>query len=406
MNKKIALYGIGGLYNYGCEAIVRGAVENIRMINPDANITYYSKFYQYDKKQIEDLNINIVNIENKSTFLKKVVSKLVDIFEIPIVPFAKKEFKKIIDENDIILSIGGDIYSIPKYKREKNKYQYVNKMVEFGEIAKASNKKLIIYGASLGPFGEYEKAKKYFINHLKKVDLIVSREKYSINYLRDNSVNENVIFLPDPAYLVGSTLKNNKLEKKYIGINLSALSIHELYGNVNDENIKRITKLIERIIDELDNEVILIPHVYSPIDKFDNDYEFLKMLHNNVDEYYKDKVKVVNPRGFIDIKNYVNNCKIVIAARMHCAVNAIIESVPTVFLSYSIKSKGMCEFIYGDLKYFIPLNEIDTKLLDIIKEISGDEKLSLDLNKRNLEILSYFNENNKDYRRLIDKLLN
>ena len=40
---RIALYGIGGLYNYGCEAIVRGTVSIIRQIASDVQIVYYSK---------------------------------------------------------------------------------------------------------------------------------------------------------------------------------------------------------------------------------------------------------------------------------------------------------------------------------------------------------------------------
>ena len=62
--KRIAIYGIGGLYNYGCEAIIRGTVSFIKHIfGENCVITYYSRNYDYDKKITDDLEIKIVNIE-------------------------------------------------------------------------------------------------------------------------------------------------------------------------------------------------------------------------------------------------------------------------------------------------------------------------------------------------------
>ena len=55
----------------------------------------------------------------------------------------------------------------------------------------------------------------------------------------------------------------------------------------------------------------------------------------------------------------MKQCKFVIAARMHCAVNASIEGIPTIFLTYSQKSKGMAQFIYGSENLCIPMQEID-----------------------------------------------
>ena len=402
--KKVALYGIGGLYNYGCEAIVRGTVANIRAINKNCKITYYSKFYEYDKEQIKDLEIEVVNIESRKNFLKKVVSKSIDILGINILPFNKREHNKIISDNDIIFSIGGDIYSIPKYMRDKSTYKYINNMVEFGELAKKKGKKVIIYGASIGPFGEYEKAKKYFSIHLKKIDLIVCRENYSLNYLKELGLNENLIFLPDPAYWIERNNKNSNC-KTYIGVNLSALSIHEIYGSIDERTIKRLSELIEEINKKTGLSIMLIPHVYSPFDKFDNDYEFLNKIYENLPSNIKKYTKLVKPKSFIDVKRYLSECKLVVAARMHCAVNAITESIPTIFLSYSIKSKGMAEFIYGELNWFLNLNEIENELPNLILELNNKiDIITEELDETNKKINKYFSINNKEYTKLVNLL--
>ena len=71
---RIAIYGIGGLYNYGCEAIVRGTVEYIKNVyGNDVRITYYSRNVKYDKTITDNLGINIIDITQKSSFFRKCI---------------------------------------------------------------------------------------------------------------------------------------------------------------------------------------------------------------------------------------------------------------------------------------------------------------------------------------------
>lgn len=331
---RIAIYGIGGLYNYGCEAIVRGTVKYIRNVyGGDVSITYYSRNMRYDKTITDSLGIDIVDISRKSSFIKKCVSKAIDILELPITPFYTKEFNTIIDSSDLIVSVGGDIYTIPKYLRDKKKYRYVNYLVEFGEKAIKAGKKVVIYGASIGPFGNYDKALNYYINHLRKIDCIICREEESVGYLRNHGVTNNVQFLPDPAFLVGKCCADS--ERKYIGINLSELSLQELYGKITDDHVLRICGLLSDISIQTQSPLMLIPHVISPHTVEDNDLLFLRSVYNKLPDDIKDKTILVEPKNFIDAKTYLNQCTIVIAARMHCAVNSIIEGTPAIFLAYS-----------------------------------------------------------------------
>ena len=50
----VLLIGIGGVYNYGCEAIVRGTVEILRKVNPQIQIAYASYNYVDDKRRLKD----------------------------------------------------------------------------------------------------------------------------------------------------------------------------------------------------------------------------------------------------------------------------------------------------------------------------------------------------------------
>lgn len=60
---------------------------------------------------------------------------------------------------------------------------------------------------------------------------------------------------------------------------------------------------------------------------------------------------------------------LVITARMHCGINAICTGIPTIFLSYSAKAKGMCKLIYGDDKNVVPLEKFSdySYIINLIK---------------------------------------
>ena len=388
---RIAIYGIGGLYNYGCEAIVRGTVEYIRNVyGNDVSITYYSRNMKDDKIITDSLGVNIVDIGRKSSFFRKCISKAIDILELPITPFYTKEFELIINNSDLIVSVGGDIYTIPKYLRNKKKYRYVNYLVEFGEKAIRAGKKVVIYGASIGPFGEYDKALNYYINHLRKIDQIICREEESVEYLRNQGITNNVRFLPDPAFLVGKCC--NESERRYIGVNLSELSLQELYGKLTEERLLSICNLLSDIFQKTGFPLMFIPHVISPHTVEDNDLLFLEKVVNKLPENLKEKTILVRPKNFIDAKIYLNQCKVVIAARMHCAVNSIIEGTPAIFLAYSQKSKGMAGFIYGGEHWCVPIQQIDRNLLPVITELMENyNNIKAQIDKRNIEISEIYN---------------
>ena len=50
--RNVLLIGIGGVYNYGCEAIVRGTVNILKSINPEVKISYASYNYEDDVQRL------------------------------------------------------------------------------------------------------------------------------------------------------------------------------------------------------------------------------------------------------------------------------------------------------------------------------------------------------------------
>ena len=160
--KVTGLYGINGLYNYGCEAIVRGTVRLLRLADPEAEIIYFSTRKDEDEKAIKDLGIEVRQINRRHLSIpERGINKIRREMAIP-KQINDEDFAAVLDACDTVISIGGDIYTIPGYLREKKRYTYFNKMIEFGNLAKKKGKKLIIIGASIGPFGQFEPAVKYY----------------------------------------------------------------------------------------------------------------------------------------------------------------------------------------------------------------------------------------------------
>ena len=385
---KVGLYGIYGVYNFGCEAIVRGAYKFIKNLYPDCKIIYYSFSYSYDKTRLEDLDLDIISVEIQKSIIKRGINKFFRVFNIE-KQFLMFDTDKIIDDIDLLVSIGGDIYTIPQALRDRKKYSYYNPLVDFCDRVIRKGKDVIVYGASVGPWGKYKKAVDYNVKALSKYKMILCREEERIGYVKSLGL-KNVLFFPDPAFQIRGELEAES--KKYIGVNLSPLSLIELYGNINEDQSIKLATILDKLYKKTGIELMFIPHVLSP-DEMDNDLCFLEKIKNLM--HYKEHVSIADTsKGFVGVKEYLSKCYVVVAARMHCAINAISENIPAIFLSYSQKSIGMCKYIYGDDNFLIDLKNIEDELIIKVMEIlENQEQILNNISMKNNEIRQYYESN-------------
>jgi len=237
---------------------------------------------------------------------------------------------------------------------------------------------------------------------VSKILTQVHREEESFNYLKYNNVKSNLQLCSDPAFYVRNTnriKKYSKSEKIRIALNLSPLSIIEQIGENNTHFKQQIIETIKELLTISNTEIVLVPHVISPLSEKDNDLVYLKDIYNSIPINYIKSVSLLeNAEGFLETKNFLKTCDIVIAARMHCGVNAVCEGIPTIFLTYSQKGVGMANYIYGNSKWAIPLMNIEKELKSkTLEMLSSREIISGQIKKRIEEILS-------DESRIIDLL--
>ena len=385
--ENILLIGIEGVYNYGCEAIVRGTYNILKSVYPHVNISYASYNYQYDKARLRDLDMNILGRKHlKRWSVRNIARKLLSKIGLNVTnPYDKiKDFARY----DYVFSIGGDIYTL------NADGSYNNSLPSFLGRLQEQGTKYILWGCSVGPFEKNPQALDYFKKHLKKIDLIVARETSTLDYLKNIGVEKNVVLGPDPAFFVKGPEKGydkDRARKTTFGINLSPLSSLYEYGSLENAK-KEQSQTIKWLIETFDADIILLPHVLSP-NALDNDYNYLRDIYTLIPNEFKCRIKIVeNDPGFVGIKEYITQCDLVIAARMHCAINSIASGVPALFLSYSSKAIGMSEYVYGSNEYVLPLSKLsDTTVLE--------ERVKSLLNKK-IDLRKF---NNFNYSKLINK---
>lgn len=400
---KIGIVGIYGVYNFGCEAIVRGCVEYFKSVYDDAIFTYYSFRADEDAKTLENLRINVVQIGSRKNYLDRAINRIAS--STKIMKRSKIDFfDSIIEQSDVVISVGGDLYTIPKFGIDNPKFDYYNQLIQFGEKVIKAKKQFVIYGASIGPFGNNKKIKKYFFDHLKKVTLILCREKITLDYLIENGIVSNVKFVPDPAYILRDG-NRAEISSGKIGVNFSGLSNYEVNGKINIDFNKFANALIW-IIDNTGKDLLLIPHVLSPVLEKDNDFYFLSNVKHLLPITYQERVEISMANCFFEAKQELKKCEVVLAARMHCAINAVSEGIPTIFISYSSKAIGMAEYVYNSTEYSVSINDFDKWIVKRLHTIiEQKDEISKKLNIRMMEIQQEIKQSIPEVKGILNKKL-
>ena len=166
--KNVLLIGIGGVYNYGCEAIVRGTVNILKTINPNVHISYASYNYEDDVRRLADCDIRIVKRKRIGRWSwRNVLRKLLSYVNISYtIAYDTTDW---LANFDTVFSIGGDIYTL------SSTGAYNSTLPNFLEQCQSKGLKYVLWGASVGKFENNPSALAFYKEHLKKIDLIVAR---------------------------------------------------------------------------------------------------------------------------------------------------------------------------------------------------------------------------------------
>lgn len=356
---RFILEGIGGVYNYGCEAIVRGTVKILRKRWPCCHIIYVSKRLNDDVDRLKDPELKIIPFNSYVPPSVRFFNKLARWSRLPWPLGAKNEYRWL-KKATCVLSIGGDLFTL--YANEINASSFW--ILEHTEKILKTGIPIVLWGTSVGPFDLNLHALEAFPQILRKLLCILAREPQTVEYLAKLQIRKNVFQVADPAFLMEpirddtdyqNVFSNNK---SIVAINFSPLSIIQSLGQEKlQEASQNQAGIIARITNEYDVNILLVPHVICPWNRNDDDYNYLQVIKQKVPSKFQKRIFLLPPDlGAQKTKGILSKCQVLVTARMHCAIAGVSMFIPTLFLSYSRKAVGMCEYIYGNREWVLPIS--------------------------------------------------
>ena len=378
-HRRFLLIGIGGVYNYGCEAIVRGTEILLHRRWPDAQVVYASPRADDDRQRLAGSNVEVIRREQFGRYSpRNVTRKLLSFAGVTWYP--RMDRLRLADGADAVLSIGGDIYTL------RPNGLYAKSLMKFGDAVTRAGKKYVLWSASVGPFTKAPKIERDVRAHLNRIGMIAARERETIDYLHSLGVRHNVVACADPAFLVAPELRHQPRGGGCPRIAVNLRPLLATHGQCSvQEMVRQYVDGIATLLAQVPCQIVLVPHVVSDFKESDDDLRCLVLIKESLPRSCRDRVDLLGAGlGFVGTKRELIRCDLVIAARMHCAINAIAANVPTLLLSYSRKALGMAQYVYGCKDWVVPLREFGQKKMieGVSRMLEAKERIANQLRHR------------------------
>jgi polysaccharide pyruvyl transferase WcaK-like protein len=362
--RQFFLHGIQGVYNYGCEAIVRATARINAETNQDAECIYLSRRPADDRQRLEQCAVQIWDNSPPRRFApRRLFRRCLEKQGWAPTGLAAERFSGY-RPGDVFLLVGGDIITLPP-----RPYPSTTRLPLFTpcRFAKRKGAKTVLWGASVGPFEGWPESVSAFRQFLDEFDLITVREELTRVYLLQLGVKSPVVAVADPAFLLEPVDRPDdwpfpNRQSPVVAINLSP---HSLLYRCGQQTVSEIQEqqvsFVAALRDRWGVNILLVAHVFSPTTSTDDDYTFLESFLQHPRLANDARIKLLPPGlGAQRTKAVLGRCDFLIAARMHCGIGGATMGTPTVFVSYSAKAKGMSRYIYGSDGFCVSLADLCT----------------------------------------------
>lgn len=334
---KVLLAANWSAVNLGCEAIDVGTTN---IIGDKVKQIIYSTTDPNESKILKGKPTCVTQLHYKELFLEKAIRYSICKILGKCLVSPKKCFATYYEgfaQSNVSLFVGGDCYCYPN-----NDWLY-----QLQKLAKKYNNTTVLWGASI-EFHNNEQTLKKYLNHF---DFLFLRESLSYQTVKGLGI-DNVFLFPDPAF----TLECEKCELPagFLPNKTIALNISPFISKYNAElGRKNVLNLIKFILNNTDNTIMMFPHVKDDLKEIEI---FRKMYLNDSRIIFCNNDFLMNSR---QIKYVISNCRLAIVARTHASIAAYSTLVPTLVMSYSIKSKGIAKDLFGSYNnYLVSLQEL------------------------------------------------
>lgn len=355
------LAGVDGTFNYGGEAIIRGTVRILRERWPACRITCASADPAADTQRLKDVpGLRLVPSRRRWTAKRVLlgVARRVGIGTGSRLPLRMD----LMTGSDVMLSVGGDNYGFMNDRGEMHPLSL--DLADLAERSLRRGKKVVLWGASVGPFDADPRTRERFARHLRRLSLITAREADTVAYLAQLGCAGNVATVADPAFLMQGEAGIVPFRRSgaglIVGVNFSPASLAHVFGAGKPfaERRRMMISCLRGLLHDERVRVLLVPHVLDEGAVLNDDHRFLAGLLAEAGGE-QERMRLL-PRGLgaARTKGALAGCDVVVASRLHCCVAAISSGVPTLLLAYSMKAHGLARYTYGHERWCLHVSDL------------------------------------------------
>lgn len=368
---KIYLTGQNNFGNRGCEALVRSTVAVLRTRFPQASFLVPSADLARDGAQWPDAaadGVQFVPVQPvPANFVRwnRVVSRMPFLAALPWPQLpAADPLRRQLQDCDLLLSIGGDNYSLD-YDLGSLAY-----FVAVAEAAMDLGKPAMLWGASAGPFTRLPAVEKRMARHLKRLGAVSVRETHSHAYLRSLGLDRTLHLVADSAFVLGKQAQDRAAfwpegDEGVLGLNLSPL-VDDVRRRAGASTLlmDEAERFVRRVVAETGLGVLLVPHV-APLDgrKVNNDEVYLADLQQRLSDLGARVRSVASGLNACQLKDIIGACRYFIGARTHATIAAMSSGVPTVSIAYSVKARGINLDLFDHERHVLDTRKVDAETL-------------------------------------------
>ena len=339
---RFVLYNHVGSGNHGCEALVRSIShmlgEKDTLLLSDAP-EEEAKYGIADSIEVRP-SMSKMRPTVQDFFFSYLQLKIRhDYFYMDVLPY--KPALKGLRSEDVLVSIGGDIFCYENYRKYNLLHQYALKQVKHS----------ILIGCSIEPDSLTDHA---LLKDLETFEFISARELITYNALK-NAGLKNVSYCPDTAFSLPAAetaLPEHFIPQNTVGINISPLFLNK---SADAELILENLRLVVRdVLSSSSASVAFVPHVV-----WENNDDRIPLQKLYQEFQSTGRVCLIEDQDARKLKWIISQCSYFIGARTHATIAAYSTGVPTLALGYSVKSRGIAQDLFGaEEHYILPYQDI------------------------------------------------
>lgn len=316
--RRFLLYGHGGAYNHGAEAILRGTVPLLR--EAGGRILLSTNFPEQDREfGLDGLVDELIGADWALAAREKAAADTARKKEL-----AREMYREAlgrIDADTVCLAVGGDNYCYPNWHRQSI----------FHERAKEKGAKSILWGCSIEPSAIDAAMEAVLRGH----DRIYARESHTRDALLQRGIGQ-VQLCRDPAFSMEAEAVVPP--EGFVPGAMAALNLSPLMLRRDARILDYFTETARALLQRAEG-LLLMPHVTMPAD---DDREALEALAARLGrEEQKRLCRIPDSLNAPQRKYLISQCEMLVCCRTHASIAAYSTGVPVLVAGYSVKAAGI-----------------------------------------------------------------